>query len=308
MARGLFANWKQPIYLGFDQKMTKELLENVFVRLHNINYNVVACVSDCGGGNQGLWKNMDVNEQKVFAEHPITNKPVYFFADVPHVLKLLRNWFLDTGFVLQDNTVVNKIPVLSLLENTRSEVNACFKLTPLHLNCERAQRQNVKLAAQLFSNTTATALKHYLPGEDKKASTATGNFFQLVNSWFDIMNSYTPSASIPTKKPYGTNLSLQDECLNEMVSVIGGMTCVGKRSIQIFQRGIIMSTKALQGLYIDMKEEYAVSYILTHRLNQDCLENFFSQVGNFYLTFSKNLFLKICRSEVAEGFMTIHPR
>lgn len=278
MARGLFANWKQPVYIGFDAKMTKELLENVITRLHHIKYNVVACVSDCGGGNQGLWKNMGVNEQQPFSEHPVTRKSVYFFADVPHVLKLLRNWFIDTGFVLQDGTIINKDPVKSLLENTRSEINSCYKLTPLHLNCERAQRQNVKLAAQLFSNTIATALTHYLPGEDKEASIATGNFFQLVNNWFDIMNSYSPSTSIPTKMPYGTNLPLQDECLTEMVSVISGMTCVGKKSIQMFQRGIIMSTKALQSLYKDMKEEYGINYILTHRLNQDCLENFFCQV------------------------------
>lgn len=293
MARGLFDNWKQPIYLGFDVKMTKELLENVITRLHHINYNVVACVSDCGGGNQGLWKNVAVNEQKLFSEHPITKKPVYFFADIPHVLKLLRNWFLDTGFVLQNGKVIDKNPVKILLENTRSEINACYKITPLHLNCERAQRQNVKLAAQLFSNTTATALKHYLPGEDKEASAAIGNFFQLVNNWFDIMNSYSPSTSIPSKRPYGTNLPLQDECLNEMVSTISGMTCKGKNSMQIFQRGIIMSTKALQSLYKDMREEYEIKYILTHRLNQDCLENFFCQVIiNFEIKFfPKNLFV-----------------
>uniref|UniRef100_A0A1Y1K3A3 Uncharacterized protein n=1 Tax=Photinus pyralis TaxID=7054 RepID=A0A1Y1K3A3_PHOPY len=28
MARGLFENWKQPIYIGFDQRVTKALLEN----------------------------------------------------------------------------------------------------------------------------------------------------------------------------------------------------------------------------------------------------------------------------------------
>lgn len=156
---------------------------------------MVVAIKDCG--------KPCVNEHKVFSEHPVTKKPVYFFADIPHLLKLLRNWFLDTGFVLQDNTVINKNPVKSLLENTRSEINSCFKLTPLHLNCERSQRQNVKLAAQLFSNTTATALKHYLPGEDNKASAATGDFVDILS----------------------------------------------------------------------------VQYILTHRLNQDCLENFFSQVS-----------------------------
>lgn len=280
MARGLFANWKQPVYIGFDKKMTQVLLEDTIKRLHDIKYNVVACTSDCGGGNQGLWKTLGINEENTFTEHPVTKKPVYFFADVPHLLKLLRNWFLDTGFLLLDKTVINKNLVKQLLQDTRSEINACFKLTPLHLTCERAQRQNVKLAAQLFSNTTATALKHYLPGEDKKLSEATGDFFQLINNWFDIMNSYSPSSSVPTKRPYGTNLVSQDEVLQDMMVTIGGMLCVGKKSMQMFQRGILMSTKSIQGLFAYVKKEYAAQYILTHRLNQDCLENFFCQVSH----------------------------
>ena len=36
MARGLFNNWNQPVYVGFDQKMTKTLLETIINRLHCI--------------------------------------------------------------------------------------------------------------------------------------------------------------------------------------------------------------------------------------------------------------------------------
>lgn len=57
MARGLFANWKQPIYVQFDQKMTPDILINIIEKLFDINYNVVACVSDCGSSNLGLWKS-----------------------------------------------------------------------------------------------------------------------------------------------------------------------------------------------------------------------------------------------------------
>lgn len=75
-----------------------------------------------------------------------TKKSVYFLADIPYLLKLLRNWFLDTGFILRDTTVITKDPVKVLINSTRSEINSCYKLTP-HLACERAQRQNLKLAA-----------------------------------------------------------------------------------------------------------------------------------------------------------------
>lgn len=148
--------------------MNKGLLENVITRLHEIKYNVVACNSDCGGGNQGLWKEMDITIAKTYSYHPITKNPIYFFADAPHLLKLLRNWFLDSGFVLKDGTKICKDCVRDLIEATRSEINSCLKLSPLHINVEKTQRQNAKLAAQLFSNTTATALKLYLPGVDKK--------------------------------------------------------------------------------------------------------------------------------------------
>ncbi|KAJ8978842.1 hypothetical protein NQ317_004453, partial [Molorchus minor] len=53
-ARGLFSKWKQPVYIAFDQKVNKDILCNIISELRNISFNVVACVSDCGGGNIGL--------------------------------------------------------------------------------------------------------------------------------------------------------------------------------------------------------------------------------------------------------------
>lgn len=45
-----YSNWKQPVYVGFDPKMTKELPENVMTHLHDIT-----CTSD-RVGQKGLWK------------------------------------------------------------------------------------------------------------------------------------------------------------------------------------------------------------------------------------------------------------
>lgn len=39
-----------------------------------------------------------------------------------------------------------------------------------------------------------------------------------------------------------------------------------------------MSITSLQSLYADLQSEFECKYILTHRLNKDCLESFFSQV------------------------------
>lgn len=67
-----------------------------------------------------------------------------------------------------------------------------------------------------------------------------------------------------------------------MFSTVQSMKCYDsdkklRESLQTFQKGILLSIKSLQGLYSDVNSE-KTKFILTHRLNQDCLENFFSQV------------------------------
>lgn len=159
MARGLTQAFKQPIYVGFDQKMSKAILLDIITKLHEIGYTVVAVTSDCGSSNVGVWKEMNVDHNNPAFLHPVTQEEIVFMADVPHLLKLLRNWLLDTGFVLQNGEKISKSPLEALLKlKDNSEVTAAHKLTELHLTCQRAQRQNVRLAAQLISHTTATAL------------------------------------------------------------------------------------------------------------------------------------------------------
>ena len=51
-------------------------------------------------------------------------------------------------------------------------------------------RQKVKLAAQLLSNTTANAIRRcYSLGIEIYEAIETADFFQLVNDWFDVLNS-----------------------------------------------------------------------------------------------------------------------
>lgn len=101
IARGLFGNWKQPIYVAFDTNMTKDILFEAISALHNIEFDVVAVVGDCGASNQGTLSQCGVTIENVCFKHPCTQENVYCFPDAPHLLKLLRNWFLRTGnFIL----------------------------------------------------------------------------------------------------------------------------------------------------------------------------------------------------------------
>lgn len=101
MARGLFAQWKQPIFVGFDVQVTKDLLDDLITRLYNIGFIVIANVHDCGAGNRGVWRDCGVNHEtkQTTMKHPCTGNDVFFFPDAPHLYKLFRNWLLDRGFL-----------------------------------------------------------------------------------------------------------------------------------------------------------------------------------------------------------------
>lgn len=67
-----------------------------------------------------------------------------------------------------------------------------------------------------------------------------------------------------------------------MYATVQSMKCYDSKeklrnALQTFQKGILLSIKSLKALYRDL-HEMGITFILTHRLNQDCLENFFSQV------------------------------
>ncbi|KAJ8885691.1 hypothetical protein PR048_011889 [Dryococelus australis] len=81
MARGLASKWKQQIFYDFDTKVTGDLHFHVIKRLEERGFIVVAVVSHMGGISEPVGRK----------------KKCVGFADVLHLIKLLRNNFLDYG-------------------------------------------------------------------------------------------------------------------------------------------------------------------------------------------------------------------
>lgn len=92
---GLFAKWKQPVFYDYDVPMKQELLLKIIQELYDVGYNVIAIVNDMGATNMGLWRDLHISIDNVSFPHPATTNNVYVFADVPHLLKLARNHFID---------------------------------------------------------------------------------------------------------------------------------------------------------------------------------------------------------------------
>lgn len=93
---------------------------------------------------------------------------------------------------------------------------------------------------------------------------------------------------------YGLALETQNDILYKMSNMMSHIRVIGRNTLLPFQKGkslnkilkyllmltnhftgIIQSNTALTMLLTDLKNRYGIEYILTYRLNQDVLENFF---------------------------------
>lgn len=159
MARGLFHNWKQPIFFDYDCQLKEGLLFSLIRKLEEINFNVVAVVSDMGGGNRKLWKLLNISNEKPFFKNPFdATKKVFVFPDAPHLVKLMRNHFLDSGFEQNGKKITKGSLVELLSEMDKSDLKIASKFKNEHLQVNGAGRQKVKLATQLFSHTYSCAI------------------------------------------------------------------------------------------------------------------------------------------------------
>ena len=143
--RGLAYKWKQVIFYDFDVRLTKEKMHEIIGILHRVGVHVYGMVSDMSTINRRLWKELGIkvdlkNEEncKYNFKHPITEEPIWLFADFPHLLKLLRNHFLDKDVKLGpdfNNAVISVKVIQKLIDAQKSQdLQLTFNLSEKHKN------------------------------------------------------------------------------------------------------------------------------------------------------------------------------
>lgn len=291
MLRGLISKWKQLLYYNFDTDMSKELILDIIMKVEAAGFLVVAMVCDMGPTNVRLWNSLGVGVDKCSFQNPASNdRQIFVFADAPHLLKLVRNNFLDHGFKLDGSKgckSVDSTCVREVVKRSTKDLKLTFRLDDRHIEVHGTKRMNVCLAAQLLSETTAKSLQ-YLGGRGLLKSDnweETSKFIMLVDSWFDLFNSRSPYGKKASRDAYGQHLTEQNALLENMIKTAKTMRVNEKQHLFQFQKGLITSCQSLSKLYEMLTAKYHVSYIMTHRLNQDCLEHFFGCVrqmdGNY---------------------------
>lgn len=285
MVKGLFQNYQQVVYYNYDEVPTKSRMESIISKLEAIGVIVVASVCDLGTKNVGLWNSLGVTMEKPYFQS-ISGNNIYCFADTPHVIKSLRNHFIDKGFIV-DGKEVTSASVRRLLSCQSVDIGVAYRLTEKHFPQEGLKRQKVSLATQMFSNSVAAGIRRLeqlslnkpdLYPAMPKDTQNTATFAKQINDWFDIMNTHAKKTdSRDTKKGYGLEEAIEEQnrILNMTKNTILGARAIGKKALLPCQKGLIQSINALQMMYKELKEKEGITYLLTRRLNQDPLECLF---------------------------------
>jgi hypothetical protein len=175
--RGLFHKWKLQVFYAFDTTMTKKLLSELITEIEKHRAIVRGVAADLG--NHTFLSQLGLTKDQSWFQHPTDEtRKIYFFPDAPHLLKLLRNHLIDQGLQWSNGTTLEKKDLENLLAKDANEKKILPRLTPEHLYCKNNARQRVRMAAQLLSHSTATAMKTLYPSKAREA-----DFIELVDSW-----------------------------------------------------------------------------------------------------------------------------
>lgn len=289
MAKGLCRKWKMPLgYFLFHKSIPADILKTM---IHDCLTKLLSCgllpkfiVCDQDASNRSAVAKLSISCQTPYVE--IDNEKIFFFYDTPHLLKSTRNIFTKYDISIGGD-IVRWRYVRDFYESDKTHpVKIAPKLTDNHIDCNSFERMKVKYATQVLSRTVASGIDTYarLGGLPKEAI-ATSTFVKNMNDIFDVFNSsmrYNGSHRKCAIDGMNDNLDF----LTNMKEWIKSWKVIGtNRQIPSVQ-GWLMNISALQALWNDVSLKYDLQFLLTRRINQDCLENFFCCIrkagGNNY--------------------------
>ena len=281
ICRGICCDWKQIIYVNFDCQMTKKLLRKLIFQVEFHGLEVHGVVMDLG--NQKLMSQIKFYKTKSALSIPNCydrSRKVHIFPDPPHLIKSLRNHLLDGGFHLGDNKYLFRRDFEQLLDQDNGEIKLAHKLTREHFAVKGLARQRVRCAAQVFSHTSATLLRKLKPHMVTQA-----DFVDGIDSYFNVLNSRVLTGKKNLDSAFGHVRHFEDqlralEFASKTVQKLRAVkyneekgTLCEKPGLLPCQQGIIYSCSSLKNLFNYLRKKHKVDFLLTAKLNADCIEN-----------------------------------
>lgn len=285
MARGLYSTWKQPLMyfiseFGTSHGQLTKLIMATLDEIQKIGFIPKVIVCDQGSNNRSAYRDLGVSLDRPYFYSGA--KKIFAIYDVPHLFKSLRNNMLNGDYILDGGKICFSDIKRAYEIDRPAAARSLIKITEAHIHPNAFQKMSVKLAVQIFSRAMAAAMRTAICTGQLKTETAfyTSEFVMLLDKLFDCLNSRTLFNSNPYR------CALSDRCSQIKSTLITGIETM-KKIIKVNHKGEKSRPPCLDGMLLTMNgimefhEEEKMNgkeYILTSRLNQDALENFFSVI------------------------------
>ena len=283
MVRGLYSKWKQPLCYflssgSINSDKLRQLTTVCITKLHDIGLHVRATICDQGSNDRSFLEHgLGVTVSKPYFY--VNNRKIYVFYDPPHLVKNIRNNLMKHGFV-QGTKAIKWQYIAQFYEfDSRLGIRMAPKLTDFHINLRPFAKMRVHLATQVLSHTVAAGISTLIAlGKIEKKGHSTAEFVQFFDKLFNVFN----SSNVTSNQPMGHAISEHSghiAFLGEAYRYLDTLKLPNGRFLPCVD-GWKMSINALRMLWSDLhvNGENGFKFMLTNRLNQDCLENLFCVV------------------------------
>lgn len=330
MLRSLNYEWIQYIaYFFINNSYTKShLKENIFEILHNFNsyesLNIRVVTSNLGSNFTSFLKFVRVSYDCPYFYYE--GKKIFCIFDVPNLLMSTRNNFFKYSFTFLKSTV-HKIYLDEFYKLDQGSNKFAPELTDAHLSPGAFQKTKIKYASQVFSNSVAIGMEHYVNnGMLPLEAESTMEFIYCVDKLFDILNTNNRVGNKYFNQPF-QNTEFQRNHLLHMLEIFTNMRVLNIKNIdgkmktidvtdQVkFVNGWIITIRSFLWLWDSMftKSNYV---LYTYRLNLDCFESIFGEFRNnnenyvnptpikFLRKIKKNFFLNLLK--YLDGYKSIY--
>lgn len=286
MLRSTFGKWKCILsYYASASAIKGDKLKGLILKNVDMAYDigviVKTLITDQGTTNVNANTLLGVTIENPYFVHD--TKKVFVLYDACHLIKSVRNSLIKNDIVTPDG--IASWRVLRHLHDYEkcSVVKSCPKLTDRHLAPNSFEKMNVRLATQVLSHSCSAAVKNavalnvFQGSEDLNKAIPTAIFLEKMDKLFDCLNSKNHHDK---RKPHRSPLEkdgVVNDYLNDMKKFL--IKVKSPANVKCFD-GIKQSINAVLMLSTEYFEsdDLCITQISTCKLNQDALENFFSQV------------------------------
>lgn len=252
--------------------LAKIILESTLL-CENAGLHVDGVTCDGASWNRSIWRIFGVqgfaSSIKSKCTHPVDDtRALHFFSDFPHLLKNVRNAFLDTGFNTPAGRVhADYIKEAWKLDNDSVTLKVMPHVTRLHLFPNSFEKQQVGSALLLFSDEVLKGLFFYRKQIERLYGPAhvTEAFILRFSKLIKIMTLHVPSTAFRPESP-------EADFLREFLAFLNEWEVHSHSSKHGF-----LSTSTAEGLRVTIRStldiaEYLRSqcsfrYLLTCRLS-----------------------------------------